>query len=59
MENFFDQSTYEKISFRVKQIESVMGFMKTHIASGAKEKASKEAGNLVDEIWKLKDLLDS
>ena len=33
--------------------------MKTHIASGAKEKASKEAGNLVDEIWKLKDLLDS
>lgn len=52
-----DQSVDEKISFRLRQIESVFGFVKTHISSGANEKAEKEASNLEDEIFKLRELL--
>ena len=55
----FEQTTEEKINFRVRQIEMVLGFVKTHIASGAKDKAATETANLEDEIWKLKDLLKS
>jgi hypothetical protein len=55
--SIFDQSIEEKISFRVRQIESVLGFVKTHISSGANEKAEKEAKNLEDEIFKLRELL--
>jgi len=55
----FEQTSDEKINFRVRQIEMVLGFVKTHIASGDKEKAAKEAQNLKEEIWKLEDLLKS
>lgn len=54
---FFDQTTDEQINFRVREIESVLGYVKTHLASGAKTKAAKEADNLEQQIWKLKELL--
>ena len=53
----FEQTNDEKINFRVRQVEMVLGFVKTHIASGAKEKAAKEAAALEEEIWKLQELL--
>lgn len=47
----------EQINFQIRQIESVLDFVKTHIASGSKEKAEKEAQNLDDEVWRLRKLL--
>jgi hypothetical protein len=53
----FEQTTEEQISFRIKEIESVLGYIKNHLSSGQKAKASKETENLELNIWKLRELL--
>ncbi len=52
-----NQSIEEQISFRIKEVENVLGYVKAHVSSGAKQKALKESSNLEDQIGKLKELL--
>jgi len=55
--SIINQSVEEQISFRIKEVENVLGYVKAHVSSGAKQKALKESSNLEDQIYKLKELL--
>ena len=43
----------EKINFRIREIESVLGYVKSHLSSGALTKALKETQALNEEVEKL------
>ena len=48
-------SLEEKISFRIKPVENVPGYVKAHLASGAALNAFKGSYNFEDQIWKFKE----